>query len=576
MCPHGYFKDEEDHICYPCHEQCETCTQNATFCQTCTSEGPSESFLYSLDQSCLSQCPDGYYEDSVDHTCKQCDSKCAQCEINATYCQSCTLTAPFEAFLLGTDSSCLTTCPEGYFKNFSNHHCEACHEKCATCTANATFCQSCTVTGAAEAFLYSANSSCMTICPDGYFNNAGTHVCGLCGIGCTLCSGSADNCQECDESLGYGLTDSRCVSLCPDGTYMNNGKCEFCSAFCTLCVSSPSDCRQCQSSGAFESYYLEANFSCLHTCPDGFYANDSDHVCYACDPKCSLCDATADSCQMCMGSGDFESFLFAENSSCLAVCPDGYYSNSTDHSCYACDEKCTLCTGNATFCLECVAESGAYEAFLLEANQSCLSDCPDTFFENSTDHKCYSCDNNCAQCDLTPSNCQSCKSSGSYESFFFADNSSCLAVCPDGFYKNTSDHSCYPCDEQCQQCAGTSSFCQVCTASGPSESFLLQSNSSCLHSCPASYFADPADHVCHPCDAKCLSCETNSTHCQFCVDGGANEAFLFASNSSCLSVCPDGFYSNSTNHHCQACDEKCALCSINDSFCQVCVGSGIH
>ena len=90
---------------------------------------------------------------------------------------------------------------------------------------NATFCSACTPSGADEAFLYSANNSCLASCPDGFFAEIADHTCYTCAVGCTLCSGSADNCQECNATEGYGLEGNTCHSSCPDGTYFNSGTC---------------------------------------------------------------------------------------------------------------------------------------------------------------------------------------------------------------------------------------------------------------------------------------------------------------------------------------------------------------
>ena len=124
-------------------------------------------------------------------------------------------------------------------------------------------------------------------------------------------------------------------------------------------------------------------------CPDGFYEDYVDHKCEACDSKCSTCDINSTYCQTCTETGSFEAFLFADNSSCMAICPDGFYENYTNHHCEACDDKCSICTENSSYCQVCNSEIGPNEAFLFDS--SCLSVCPAAFYENNTDHKCYAC-----------------------------------------------------------------------------------------------------------------------------------------------------------------------------------------
>ena len=154
-----------------------------------------------------------------------------------------------------------------------------------------------------------------------------------------------------------------------------------------------------------------------------------------------------------------------------------------------------------------------------------------------------------------------CTESGLNEAFFFALNSSCLINCPEGFYKNSSDHVCHACSLRCQLCFDNSTFCQQCTESGLDEAFLLDSDSSCLSECPTGFFENRTDHTCDVCHGNCESCSENATFCSKCTSTGVNEAFFYSQNSSCLEVCPDGFYKNITDHSCYACDEKCEICS---------------
>ena len=119
-------------------------------------------------------------------------------------------------------------------------------------------------------------------------------------------------------------------------------------------------------------------------------------------------------CQSCTVSGVYEAFLLADNSSCLSVCPDGFYENTTDHSCYACDEKCEICSQNSTFCQVCNSTVGPTESFWFSANSSCLLACPDGFYEDYVDHKCYACDNKCSLCDVNSTFCQECTPSGTF------------------------------------------------------------------------------------------------------------------------------------------------------------------
>ena len=184
-------------------------------------------------------------------------------------------------------------------------------------------------------------------------------------------------------------------------------------------------------SGTFEAFLLSSDSSCLEVCPDGFFENVAGHTCDPCDSLCLTCDGNSTHCQSCQISSPFEAFLL--DSSCLQSCPVGFFRNFTTHACNACEDLCETCDGTAVYCQSC-KPSGAFEAFLLSSDSSCVASCPDGFFENFTEHTCDSCDPRCEICDINSTNCQVCDSLGTFESFLFDENSSCLEICPDKFF----------------------------------------------------------------------------------------------------------------------------------------------
>lgn len=73
-CPNGTYVGYTNVYCVACSDLCATCGTSATQCLSCSGR-----YLY--NNSCLGQCPSGYYGD-ITYTCQLCTSatasKCAQ------------------------------------------------------------------------------------------------------------------------------------------------------------------------------------------------------------------------------------------------------------------------------------------------------------------------------------------------------------------------------------------------------------------------------------------------------------------------------------------------------------------
>lgn len=107
---------------------------------------------------------------------------------------------------------------------------------------------------------------------------------------------------------------------------------------CGSCSTSK-DCLACQ-----PPYYLEIN-TCVSVCSFGLYTNPVDR-------------------------------------SCLASCPDLYYSVRQEYLCVLCVSPCRTCSSQ-TYCLSCV--NGTY----LNSQNSCVSSCSDaTLYGNPSTLKC--------------------------------------------------------------------------------------------------------------------------------------------------------------------------------------------
>jgi len=208
-------------------------------------------------------------------------SPCDNC-LSTSNCTSCRATFYYYNNSCVVDSSC----PSGTFANSSSNTCESCVSPCATCHySSGTTCQSC-----APGYIFH-NSTCLQICPDGYYNNSGT--CAGCVPPCGYCT-SATFCTTCLTNYLNAIT-GQCVTsgACPGGTYPNSttNQCATCPTGCTACSSS-TVCSACNS-----TLYVFYNFQCLVTCPNTTY--QSGVTCQDCSPSCATCITTATTCTSC-------------------------------------------------------------------------------------------------------------------------------------------------------------------------------------------------------------------------------------------------------------------------------------
>lgn len=133
---------------------------SSTYCLTCQ---PSY-FLVTTNNTCTSTCPDGTYSENVTQMCLQCPSNCQTC-LNSTYCLSC---ISGRTFLYLQTNNCINDCPQGYYGNTSTIACALCDTKCLTCSGSASNCLSCTA-GYYLVGLTVVSFDCQTSCPSGYY-----------------------------------------------------------------------------------------------------------------------------------------------------------------------------------------------------------------------------------------------------------------------------------------------------------------------------------------------------------------------------------------------------------------------
>jgi hypothetical protein len=498
-----------------CSSPCQQCTTSPIICASCLPAPNLLILLYPPTSSCVSSCPPGYFTNGT--FCSACIAPCANCT-TATLCLTCNNSTIYYAL----NSSCISGCPTGYYNSSGN--CTLCVAPCLTCTT-ATSCLSCLTN-----FLY--NNSCVnaSACPAGTYGNTTTNACESCQTPCTTCSGSMGNCTSCNGS--NALYNNTCLGTCPATFYANNFVCVPCVAPCLAC-STLNFCLSCVSSYLFNGTCYNAS-----ACPPKTFANLTAFTCDACIVNCSTCELVASNCTSCASP------YFNYNGSCVNTCPSGLFQNVT--VCSACVLPCATCN-SASSCLSCATS--------YYTNNSCVnaSLCPVGTFANLTALNCDPCAVNCSACSLFPTNCTACASP------FFNYNGTCVNVCPSGFYKNIN--VCSPCVSPCATCT-TQTLCLSCSVG-------YLTNNTCVNAslCPAGTFANLTALTCDVCTSNCTTCSSLPSNCTSCISP------LLNFNGTCTSACPPGMFPNGTI--CISCLAPCLLCT-SASICTSCSNSYLY
>ena len=448
-CPDGYYP--YDRVCEACSFDCKTCFGSGSWsCYSCSTGY----YLQPTSTVCAQTCPPYYYyPDPKTNTCTPCDISCATCSDSAnTSCTTCRLGYYQQPSL---PMLCLKTCPDGYWSDSSLTNCYKCDSKCASCHGFLnTACDSCN----SGYFLQPSpkNTTCGTTCPDGYYGNSFTNTCTPCDISCVSCTAAGNGrCIRCSKGY-FQFSSSNCLASCPSGYWndLQTAKCQPCDPSCSNCYGpSSNQCTACNT-----NYFLGTSTStCLSACKDlGVWADSTNRVCAPCNPACSNCAGGSYTNCIACNKGYY---LQPYSRTCLENCPSSYYPDDEKGACNACYAYCTTCTGpNKNNCASCA--DGFY---FNPTNQTCSTSCPDGYWKDKSSNNCASCDAACLKCLSAGSEqCVDCVE-GYY---LQPQSVGCNASCPSGYYPNSSARACYSCSKECQNCTGSGNInvCTSCTS----------------------------------------------------------------------------------------------------------------
>jgi hypothetical protein len=146
---------------------------------------------------CLQLCPYRYYSDS-DTWCKPCDNSCLVCYGGGnTKCTSC---ADLYFSHPNSSSTCLSICPSGYTGYNTTHACQICDPACDGCYGSTNiFCFVCIAGYFSQP---NASSTCLNTCPSGYYKDWNSKKCESCADNSSLCSNNSNNSNSSNSSNG--------------------------------------------------------------------------------------------------------------------------------------------------------------------------------------------------------------------------------------------------------------------------------------------------------------------------------------------------------------------------------------
>ncbi|KAJ7413966.1 hypothetical protein WISP_87324 [Willisornis vidua] len=202
-CPPGHYNADKKR-CKKCSPNCETCVGGHNDqCMTCKSGY----YLNEVTNSCITNCPDGFYLDKDKIVCRKCSENCKTC-IEFQICTECRHGLSLHG------NKCAIHCDEGKYHN--GKECETCHHSCAACAgAGVDACINCTLG------YFMEDGRCVQSCSSGYYldhsTESGYKSCKRCDASCLDCSGQGDrNCTSCPS--GYNLDTGVCVmgTVCKD------------------------------------------------------------------------------------------------------------------------------------------------------------------------------------------------------------------------------------------------------------------------------------------------------------------------------------------------------------------------
>ena len=414
---------------------------------------------------------------------------------------------------------------------------------------------------------------CGTTCPAGQFISASVpFLCQACSPTCITCAVVSDNCTTVGCPVNLHYLNNSCLTACPTGYYSDaNRQCQTCATGCSSCFGAgASACTKCKTETGPTPYYLKDISTCAAACDNGFYGNSTTNLCVACPAACKTCSSSTvcSACQSVSGVG-----YYLNSTICTIQCPLSEYGRVSDYTCQPCAGGCLSCFGNAlTQCYNCTTDSGATPYFLVYSSTICTATCPNGQYKNTTSSTCLLCSASCLTCVNSATECVTCGLSNA-GIHLFKYLTTCLAVCPNGFWANSTEYTCDACTAGCLTCTGAGlSNCMTCNNATGSPYHKQVGATVCGPTCPAGQFISAATpNFCQLCASNCVTCSILADNC---TSANCSINFFYL-NNTCLSTCPNQYYADASLRQCTLCTSGCALCfGAGLSSCTSCMAVG--
>lgn len=647
LCPEGKFFDDVTKACVDCDSSCKSCSKKGpNMCISCKEGENLEVGLNSskcvcptgtsrYGNFCLNSpptvCMVQQYQD-FNKVCQNCDKTCLTCTgPNENNCLDC----DYNVAIKTPENKCV--CKQGYFKESTNKTCVQCDAKCKECITGATVCTAC-YPGSSP-----SGTSCSAISGWNWDSNAlvfkQTNGCNLrefakgseclaCSDACYTCNGPSEmNCTSCDPmkplvyKAGTSTASSSCE--CKDGYFRSEfGDCMKCNPRCGNCQGEKEDqCLSCPPNSS--SVMISGTNSVKCNCNTGYIYNQGTQKCES-ETACALglfkaatgCQECSKTCASCLGpdpdqclscpsyrlssiTGSYEGKQLYK-----CYCDDSKYESSTGE-CLSCHKTCKKCKGPSEFdCLDCKTGSS-----LVASSGVNKCECMNYFTRDTTTLECTpqptstKCNLSqfydlslaaCAECDISCNTCiggkfDECISCPPLATFAQVTTTGVirgLCKCPAGSYSfkdTTGKKSCLPCAKGCAECDNTkclkcSEFYAFNTSTPPvcTCPWTLDAAGNCKPptanpQCVPGTYWDATANLCNKCNESCVTCYgpsfENCTSCRsdddFVLDTKSIPTVSNVVVGKCR--CANKFYSSFGE--CKPCHETCNSCkgsTIND------------
>lgn len=444
-----------------------------------------------------------------------CPSSPSYYAYNMSTSGNCVQYCPFGTFSLDLNRTCVTSCPNLHFVNYTLNIVQ--YQCVASCPSN-TFKNS-------TNFCVNATS-----CPSGLIGDPISQTC-------------VPNCVFNSTIQMYSNTNPNvnlCVYVCPPNYYKQN------STGNNTCVSS------CLTN----SFIDFVNGICVGTCPKGSYSNLNG----TCLPTCTSGYYANPFTNRCATSCTNQTFTDPTSNFCVFRCAPGYFGDVTGG--YVCVKTCSVSTeyGDPVQQL-CVNQSNCSSPYVYadDYSRKCVTLCPqsqNTYGDISQSYCTLSCPWVAGNYTFKDNSTQTCVNRCPTNPSSYADNTtkSCVRSCPPNYYAVDATRTC---ESSCPNNFYINNITRSCVSSCPIDPVytyfyaINTTNSQCLQVCPVNYLADPTT----------MSCV--NTTCP-------SSPLLYGYNRTCISICPNGTYAFDNNVT-RTCDSTCSGLYLMDYSTRRCV-----